>query len=252
MAGTAGFAFGAPATELNKTVTVTDTFNGATTTLGTVVSPGPGAFSYTRTATAPASGCTTYPNTATLVETRQSATASVTVCASAAPSPLTGALTIGYWQNKNGQGIIAAANQAQLLAYLKSYAPFSDASSPLTTYATTVIKNASGSTMNTMLKAQMLATALNAYFSDPGRGGNKINAPSPIGGVRIDLAHVPPIGNTSPAFGGAASMTVSQLLAYAAGQSNAGGSVWYGNVKSTQELAKDVFDAINNQVAVVL
>jgi hypothetical protein len=38
-------------------------------------------------------------------------------------------------------------------------------------------------------------------------------------------------------------------LAYAASQSNVGGSTWYGNVKATQELAKDAFDAINNQVA---
>ena len=36
-------------------------------------------------------------------------------------------------------------------------------------------------------------------------------------------------------------MTVLQILAYAAGKSNAGGSVWYGNVKPTQELAKNVF-----------
>ena len=44
-------------------------------------------------------------------------------------------------------------------------------------------------------------------------------------------------------------LTIGQVLAYAASQSNAGGSVWYGNVKSTQEQAKDVFDAVNNQVA---
>ena len=47
----------------------------------------------------------------------------------------------------------------------------------------------------------------------------------------------------------ASSLTVSQMLSYAAGQSNAGGVLWYGNVKATQELAKDSFDAINNQVA---
>ena len=40
----------------------------------------------------------------------------------------------------------------------------------------------------------------------------------------------------SPAFGGASSMTVSQMLAYAASQSNVGGSMWYGNVKATQVL----------------
>jgi len=39
------------------------------------------------------------------------------------------------------------------------------------------------------------------------------------------------------------------MLTYAASKSNAGGSVWYGQVKATQELAKDAFDAINNGVA---
>lgn len=52
--------------------------------------------------------------------------------------------------------------------------------------------------------------------------------------------------NVSSAFGGENSLTVSQMLAYAASQSNAGGSTWYGNVKATQQLAKDAFDAINN------
>ena len=56
--------------------------------------------------------------------------------------------------------------------------------------------------------------------------------------------------NDSGAFGGAASLTVSQILDYAASQSNAGGSSWYGNVKATQGLAKDAFDSINNQTAV--
>ena len=39
------------------------------------------------------------------------------------------------------------------------------------------------------------------------------------------------------------------MLAYAASQSNAGGSAWYGNLKSLQQLAKDAFDAVNNQLA---
>ena len=38
---------------------------------------------------------------------------------------------------------------------------------------------------------------------------------------------------------------------YAAGQSNVGGTTWYGQVKATQEMAKNAFDAINNQVALV-
>lgn len=125
---------------------------------------------------------------------------------------------------------------------------------------TNVIKaaNASGTSMNAMLKAQMLATALDVYFSDPALGGNKLGADTPIGGVTIDLTHVnKPIGttiyeNVSTSFGGATTLTVSQMLAYAGSQSNVGGSVWYGQVKSgpnSQELAKDAFDAINNRVA---
>jgi len=96
------------------------------------------------------------------------------------------------------------------------------------------------------------------YFSDPALGGNKIGAPAPIGGVAIDLTLIcapilsgPGCGgylNVSSAFA-ATHLTVSQMLTYAAGQSNFGGITWYGNVKATQELAKDAFDAINNQVA---
>jgi hypothetical protein len=55
--------------------------------------------------------------------------------------------------------------------------------------------------------------------------------------------------NTSSAFGGATSLTVSQMLVFAASQSNAGGSSWYGNVKSLQQLAKNAFNAVNNEVA---
>lgn len=44
--------------------------------------------------------------------------------------------------------------------------------------------------MNAMLKAQMLATALDVYFSDAALGGNKINAPAPIRGVSIDLTMI--------------------------------------------------------------
>ena len=103
--------------------------------------------------------------------------------------------------------------------------------------------------MNAMLKAQMLATALDVYFSNPALGGNKIGAPAPIGGVTVDLTWVKAgtgYQNVSGAFGGATSLTVSQMLAYAASQSNLGGSMWYANVKTTQEKAKNAFDAINN------
>jgi hypothetical protein len=273
--GSAGFAFSTPTTTSNKTVTITDTFNGVTTTLGTLTATDTApftskAYTYSHTVSVPTFGCKTYPNTAKIVETGQSASASVQVC-----GPVqTGALTMGYWQNKNGQGIItngaSTAGVCNSGTWLRQYAPFQDLSanatcSQVATYVYNIIKaaNASGSSMNPMLKAQMLATSLDVYFSDPALGGNKIGAPAPIGGVTIDLTKIcamiegsggtatcsSSFENVSSAFGGATSLTVSQMLAYAASQSNAGGSTWYGNVKATQQLAKDAFDAINNQVA---
>jgi plastocyanin len=195
----------------------------------------------------------------------------------------TGAKTIGFWQNKNGQAIITGQAKTGVCpsgTWLRQFKPFQDLSATATcaqvaTYVTNVIKAASssGSSMNPMLKAQMLATALDVYFSGSGTaappligilGGNKIGAAVSIGGVTIDLTNVckmidssggtatcsaNSLRSVSSAFGGATSLTVSQMLAYAASQSNVGGSMWYGNVKATQELAKDAFDAINNQVA---
>lgn len=265
---TAAFAFNeSAANNENKTITVTDTFNGVTTTLGTAtaVTSQPfttKTFTYSHTVPAPF-GCLSYKNTAKIVETGQTASQTVTVCG---PTD-TGALTIGFWQNKNGQGIITRTSEpggiCSLTSWLRQYAPYQDldASSSCSdaakyVYNTIKAANAGGPAMNAMLKAQMLATALNVYYSSPALGGNQIGAPQPIGGLTIDLVHV--CGNSSDscidvsaAFGGASSMTVSQMLAYASGQSNAGGSVWYGNNKAMQGLAKDVFDAINNETATV-
>jgi hypothetical protein len=178
-----------------------------------------------------------------------------------------GGLSKGFWSNKNGQAIITGSACTAKIAnsgtWLRLLAPFQDLSSTATpaqvaTYVLNVIKgaDASGASMNAMLKAQMLATALDVYFSDPALGGNKIGAPGPLGTVKIDLTHVPkpPIAptiyeNTSSAFGGGSCQTVMALLTYAASQSNPGGTVWYGQVKATQELAKDTFDAIDNSAA---
>jgi hypothetical protein len=197
--------------------------------------------------------CSTYQNTATFktdsTDTPGSGSQSVQVC-----GPVAGGLTMGFWQNKNGQTIITAANQAALKAYLTGFNPFEDlGTGSVNTYVTNVIKAASagGSSMNPMLKAQMLATALDVYFSGPPPvyGGNQIHAPAPLGGVNVDLTHIWGQENTSAAFHGATSMTVSQLLNWAASQSNPGGSVWYSQNKATQGLAKDTFDAINNGAA---
>jgi hypothetical protein len=209
--------------------------------------------------------CVSYDNTATFTTKDTGATGSASQTATVCGPAKTGALTMGFWQNKNGQDIITKGAPTSGVCnsgtWLTQYPPFQGLSATATcaqvgTYVSNVVKaaNASGASMNAMLKAQMLATALDVYFSDPTLGGNKINAPAPIGGVKIDLTKVctdltcTAYEDSSSVFGGSPK-TVSQMLTYAAGQSNAGGATWYGNVKSTQELAKDAFDAVNNQKA---
>ncbi|WP_112246512.1 hypothetical protein [Kribbella monticola] len=275
-AGNADFVFsdiGFTQTLIDNCVNVTDTYAGA---LGTVCvgAANPTTFNYSRVIAVPAYDCVAYDNTATFTTnttgTTGSASAQVTVCGPAK----TGALTIGFWQNKNGQGIITGGAKTGTVCnsgtWLRQYAPFQDLSSTATcaavgTYVTNVIKaaNCSGSTCNAMLKPQMLATALDVYFSNPALGGNQIKAPAPIGAVKIDLTKICRMidgsggaascagsyENTSAAFGGSAALTVQQMLTFAASQSNVGGTVWYGQVKATQVLAKDAFDAVNNQVA---
>ena len=255
--GTAGADFGsaAPTSTVNKTITVTDTLNGVTTTLGTCTATDstPFAscpFNYSRTFTPPSSGCVTITNTAKIVETGQTSSASVKNCNS-------GALTMGFWQNNNGQTIIkngaSTGGVCNVGTWLRTYAPFADLSATancnaVATYVYNVIKgggiDCGGLNCNALLKAQMLATALNVYFSDPALGGNKINAAAPIGGLKVDITPY------KVAFNNQTCMTVSAMLSYAASQSNSGGSTWYAQVKTTQERAKSAFDAINNQKVV--
>ena len=291
--GSAGYTF--------NTLTITDNVqssaypSGCTATLGMVsvttttpsASPGCGVtslassawgvFTYSITDSNSSPGtCTSYNNTAQITGgTSSNPPTTVTVC-----NTNTGALTMGFWQNKNGQGIISGGGSTGGVCnsgtFLRMYAPFQDLSATAScsaeaTYVYNIIKaaNASGASMNAMLKAQMLATALDVYFSSPASGDPIKNYNGGItvslGGVNIDLTKVCSMIdsssgtgtcsgsflNTSAAFGGMASLTASQILAYAASQSNAGGSVWYGNIKATQGLAKNTFDAINNQAAYI-
>ncbi len=196
----------------------------------------------------------------------------------------TGARTKGFWRNNNGQGVITAScspsGKPSLYSFLTQYNPFKDLTSSscsaIAGYVTNIVDAAdsSGTSMNPMLKAQMLSTALDVYFSDPALGwSSSVNSFIPnttIGGITIDLQHVCAMFDSSAdpavctgsfrdagecAFGGADSMTVSQMLAYAASKAavatsaNPLASPWYEQVKTTQECAKDAFDAINNEVA---
>jgi hypothetical protein len=292
-------------TQIDECTTLTDTFDGSATTLGVAcVNNSPAfaknagntlanwaasyasatrtfTFTYDRSVAAPAHGCVTKNNTASfstndnsLVDpTTGDNSASVTVCRVA---PHTGALTMGFWQNKNGQGIISASNQSALGTWLRQFHPFSDApSTGLATYVGGIIKVAtctsSTKTCNTMLRAQMLATALDVYFSDSTLGGNQIgkfnglgNAQTPVGTRNIDLQNICAMidsggagscsgtyENVGSAFGGATSMTVMNMLLYqnTSDPTADAGANWYGQNKALQVLAKDAFDAINNEAA---
>jgi hypothetical protein len=212
--------------------------------------------------------CQSYDNTATYTTNDSGTTGSANQTVTACGPAKTGALTMGFWQNKNGQAIITGGASTGGVCnsgtWLRQYNPFQDLSatascSQVAKYVSNIVKtaNARGSSMNAMLKAQMLATALDVYFSDPSLGGNRIGAPAPIGGVHIDVTLIC-TDQTCSAFEDVSSVfpsnvygkeTVAALLSDASGASNLSGSFWYGNVKAAQELAKDTFDAINNQLA---
>jgi hypothetical protein len=300
---------------IGNCVAATDDFNGAVTpnTLGTFCADGTDSsvssnpvvtptwkaptwtLTYSRAVPVVADACTAYQNSATFngadvtsgLEGSDSAT--VNVC-----GPASGGLTMGFWQNKNGQGLITNTNYsgsacASLITYLTGFNPFKDFSatgtkyaqncSGIASYVTAVIKAAtcsSGGACNTMLKAQMLATALDVYFSDPAHGdpikGFNGNNTTSLGGLNVDLTNICKMidsssggscsgsfENAGAAFGAppaSTCQTVSQLLSNAASQSNVGGTIWYGTTvanqsKATQVLAKDTFDAVNNQKAFV-
>jgi hypothetical protein len=194
-------------------------------------------------------------NTATLKGANTDLSRNAKVTVNCTRTRVQGGLTMGFWQNTNGQALIkngpTTGTVCNSRTYLRTFAPFQDLSptakcSDVATYVTNVIKaaNASGASMNAMLKAQMLATALDVNFGKVNGTGN------------VDLTAIPkPVTsstyeNTSTAFGGGSTcQSVNALLSYASNQSNSGGSIWYAQVKATQEKAKDTFDAINNQAA---
>jgi hypothetical protein len=250
--GSTDFTFGISFAghDVNPSADVYDAYNGgAEEKIGTISSDGPVEFKFAKTVNVSANACVTVTNSARV----EQATSSVsnTICAKQ-----TGGLTIGYWGNTNGQKQIASsaatAGVCNLTSYLRGFQAFvaglsSTAScSTVATYVLNVVKaaNASGATMTAMLKAQMLATALSVYFN------------ASLGGAAIDLAKVctdltcTAYENVGPAGFTGASKTVNQLLAIADSHvGDAGG--WYGGVKLTQELAKDTFDMINNNLATI-
>jgi hypothetical protein len=209
-------------------------------------------FNYTKTVTIQ-NACTTVDNTATFADGNYTSSDSTTaqIC-----GPVTGGLTMGFWQNNNGQRIIkngaSTSGVCNSGTWLRQFNPFRDLSATancntVATYVYNMIKaggiNCGGANCNALLKAQMLATALNVYFSTPGLGGNQIGAPTPLGAVNVNITAF------KVAFNNQTCLNVLAMLTYAGDQSNPGGSSWYGQVRATQERSKSAFDAINNQAA---
>jgi len=301
-----GLAFTTAAqTEIDTQVSVSDLFNGgASTLIGTLVGSGtstvtvtesPKTFTYSRSI-AVLAGCHAYPNVATFIANNTGATgssnASVTLCG----PTRTGALTQGFWKGPNGTSLIAnycaPASNTSLATYLSSLGgaaatgPFAAAAgkscAQLVTYFSTIFGQ-SATNMNNMVKLQMLATALDVYFSSYGysttsktSGKTTVKPPSaflPNGGIgtfTMDLTAICPMvdntttgtalcKNNTPSTNGFASLafpwaaqTVSGILTYAATAPSAGAftnPTWYGSDRTKQEILKNVFDQINNDVA---
>jgi hypothetical protein len=233
-------------------------------------------------------GCISYDNTATFTTndsgTQGSDSQTVTVCGPAQ----TGALTMGFWKGPNGNGLIGTycVNGSNSLAtYLAGLAagsgPFASAAgkscSQLVTYVNGILTAASASDMNKMLKAQMLATALDVWFSGPGWTSTtvgKVKPPSTflahnsLGTFNMDTTAVCPMvdntttgtatcKNNTPSTDAVASgalpsspMAMQAILDFAAttpAPFSAG--VWYGGDRTKQEILKNVFDQFNNQLA---
>ncbi|MGH9278109.1 MAG: hypothetical protein ACRD12_08385 [Acidimicrobiales bacterium] len=298
-AGSADFTFSGPSgngivfTEdtIDECVDVADSVGG---NLGTACgSPNPRGFTYASTVPVPANGCESWPNTAgfTTNDTKStgSASKSVTVCGPAK----TGALTIGFWKGPNGNSLISGycrdTSANSLAAYLSSLGgapatgPFADAAGKscrqLVTYVNGIIGGASATNMNTMLRAQMLATALDVYFSNPTQGWTttavgKAKPPSnfftagSVGGFSMDTTAVCSMvdnlstgtavcQNNTPSTNGVTAgavpsspMTVQAILtSLSTSPSPYSGGAWYAGNRTKQEIAKNVFDQINNRLA---
>ena len=244
----------------DECVNVTDSYKG---TLGTVCvgDPNPKTFTYSRDVPVPSDQCVDYYNTAKFTTndtyTKGSASKTVTVCGA------TGGLTMGFWSNSNGQGLIKTYSSAALRDYLRTFNAFKDLSSSangsqVASYVANIIAAAkcsdSDQTCNSMLRAQMLATALSVFYTGPGYTSSQSGGTKPpsnfmgnisLGGIKIDITPY------SSVFGGATALTVQQALAYqnivTTGPAATPWTIWYGQIKAQQVLAKNLFDAINNR-----
>ena len=259
---------------IDDCATFRDNFNGTSSTLGTVCKDT--TFTYSHTVPAPPLGyneCMTYPNTASFVTDDTAATGSASQTVKVCGPSKTGARNLSYWKGTAGQGLLTNAPSTggvcNSTSWLRSYAPFSDLSATASCatvagYSKGVAKAAiaAGAPDAARLKGQVLSSALDVYYSDKTLGGNLLLTKKPVGGFSMDVSKVCHMtllsGGGASCSGsyidassvmGGSSMTVSQLLTSVSGNSNAGGTTWYGGDATSQGAARDVFAALNNKAA---
>jgi hypothetical protein len=248
------------ATTVDDCAAVSDSLGGA---LGTacVGDTNPARFTFANAVTVPQFNCTTVSNTGTFTTDDTATTGSSGESVRACGPVQTAAATRGFWNNMNGQRLITGGSSTGGVCnsgtWLRQFVTFQDLGATATctdvaNYVSSLLGGAAG--LVETLRAEVIATALNVYFSDPALGGNLLppappGAPQPLGGVTLDLTAIDLTHDVTSAFGNAPSLTVTQMLASATSQSNVGGTVWYGGLQATQMLAFDAFDAINSEGA---
>jgi hypothetical protein len=274
---------------IDECVNVTDSY---AATLGTacVGDANPKSFTYQRTILVPVNGCQNFDNTASFTTTDTGATGSASKTVTVCGPVKTGALTIGFWKMTNGQNLITTYCQNPALAnYLKGLGggsgPFSNAPTTsckdLASYVSSILTGANAKNMNTMLKAQMLATALDVWFSGPGWTSttlSKVKPPSTflshnsLGTFNMDTTAICPMvdnlstgtatcKNNTPSTDAVAAgavptspMSMQAILNFAATtpspfNGSTSNSIWYGGNTTKEEILKNIFDQFNNQAA---
>jgi len=269
---------------------VTDTVGGSLGTAG-LGDPNPKSFTYSNTVSVPQFNCVSVDNTATFKTSDTGTTGSDSKTVQVCGPAKTGALTIGFWKTTNGQNLIktyCTSGSFNLGSYLAGLGagsgPFSNAPtgcSSLASYVSTILTGASATNMNSMLKAQMLGTSLDVWFSGPGwtsTAKSGIKPPSnflshnSLGSFNMDTTAVCPMvdnlstgtatcqnntSSTNAVQAGAvptSPMSMQAILGYAATTPSpfnglTSGSVWYGGNKTKEEVLKNIFDQFNNQLA---
>ena len=275
---------------IDECANVSDSYAG---TLGKVCvgDANPTVFNYSRTIAVPQNDCQSYDNTASFTTNDTGATGSASQTVTLCGPAKTGALTIGFWKTTNGQGLIKSycgTDPTGLGAYLRGLGagsgPFSNATgncSSLATYVSGILNAASATDMNKMLKAQMLGTALDVWFSGPGWTSTKIGGSKPpsqflshnkLGTFKMDTTAVCPMidntttgtatcKNNTPSTDAVASgavpsspMSMQAILDFAAAtpapfNGSTSNSIWYGGTRAKQEILKNIYDQFNNQLA---